>query len=84
MLTPLGNRVLIEVIDIKEKTHSGLLIPDSAKEKPQEGVVKAVGKDVKRVGIGNRILFGKFTGFDLKLQDTEYLILNEDDILAIV
>lgn len=91
-LRPLGDRVLVKRIEEEEKTKGGIIIPDTAKEKPQEGKVVSVGKgrtedgetvapDVKK---GDRILFGKFAGTEIKLDGEEHLILREDDILGIV
>src|SRR5438445_7978301 len=89
-VTPLHDRVLIKRIEEKETVKGGIIIPDTAKEKPQEGEVIAVGAgkiekgqrvplDVKA---GDRILFGKYTGNDITMDDLEYLILREEDILA--
>src|SRR5438309_11207897 len=89
-VTPLHDRVLVKRIEEKETVKGGIIIPDTAKEKPQEGEVIAVGAgkiekghriplDVKA---GDRILFGKYTGNDITLNDQEYLILREEEILA--
>jgi chaperonin GroES len=89
-VTPLHDRVLLKRIEEKETVKGGIIIPDSAKEKPQEGEVIAVGAgkiekgervpmDVKA---GDRILFGKYSGTEIKLDDEEYLILREEEILA--
>jgi chaperonin GroES len=89
-VTPLHDRVLIKRIEEKETVKGGIIIPDTAKEKPQEGEVIAVGAgkiekgervpmDVKA---GDRILFGKYSGTEIKLDDQEYLILREEEILA--
>ncbi len=89
-VTPLHDRVLIKRIEEKESVKGGIIIPDTAKEKPQEGEVIAVGAgriekgariplDVKA---GDRVLFGKYSGTDIKLDDVEYLILREEEILA--
>ncbi len=89
-VTPLHDRVLIKRIEEKETVKGGIIIPDTAKEKPQEGEVIAVGAgkiekgqrvplDVK---VGDRILFGKYSGNDIKIDDQEYLILREEEILA--
>jgi chaperonin GroES len=89
-VTPLHDRVLIKRIEEKETVKGGIIIPDTAKEKPQEGEVIAVGAgriekgariplDVKA---GDRVLFGKYSGTDIKLDDEEYLILREEEILA--
>ena len=89
-ITPLHDRVLVKRIEEKETVKGGIIIPDTAKEKPQEGEVIAVGEgkiekgarmplDVKA---GDRILFGKYSGSEIKIEDQEYLILREDEILA--
>ncbi len=89
-VTPLHDRVLIKRIEEKETVKGGIIIPDTAKEKPQEGEVIAVGAgriekgariplDVKA---GDRVLFGKYSGTDIKIEDQEYLILREEEILA--
>ncbi|RCW63128.1 co-chaperone GroES [Saliterribacillus persicus] len=93
MLKPLGDRVIIELVQQEEKTASGIVLPDSAKEKPQEGKVVAVGsgrvtengeKVALEVQEGNLIIYSKFAGTEVKYEGKEYLILREDDILAIV
>jgi chaperonin GroES len=89
---PLGDRVIVKRVEEEEKTESGIIIPDTAKEKPQEGKVIAVGPgrkedgkvialDVKR---GDRILFGKWSGTEIKLDGKEHLILREEDILGVI
>jgi chaperonin GroES len=89
-VAPLHDRVLVRRLEEKETAKGGIIIPDTAKEKPQEGEVMAVGAgkiekgqriplDVK---VGDRILFGKYTGNDIKIDDQEYLILREEEILA--
>lgn len=89
-ITPLHDRVLVRRLEAKETGKGGIIIPDTAKEKPQEGEVVAVGAgkiekghrvplDVK---VGDRILFGKFTGNEIKVNDQEYLIFREEDILV--
>jgi len=93
LLRPLGDRIIIELVESEEKTASGIVLPDSAKEKPQEGKVVAVGtgrvlESGERVALdvteGNRIIFSKYAGTEVKYQGVEYLILRESDILAIV
>jgi chaperonin GroES len=92
-IKPLHDRIIVERIEEETKTAGGLIIPDTAKEKPQQGKVIAVGKgkvtedgkvlamDVKE---GDRILFGKYSGTEVKLDGKEYLIMREDDVLGIV
>ncbi|WP_188455058.1 co-chaperone GroES [Virgibacillus oceani] len=93
MIKPLGDRVVIELVEQEEKTASGIVLPDSAKEKPQEGKVVAVGsgrvtdngeKVALEVAEGNRVIFSKFAGTEVKYEGTEYLILRENDILAVI
>lgn len=92
-LKPLGDRVIVERLGMKEKSQGGLYLPDTAQEKPQEGKVIAVGpgKTLKNgklvpptVKAGDRILFGKYSGSELKVDEKEYVFLSEDDILAII
>ncbi|MBL7156672.1 MAG: co-chaperone GroES [Candidatus Omnitrophica bacterium] len=90
---PLGDRILVEVLEAKEKTKGGIVLPDTAKEKPQEAKVVAVGKgrikeDGKVVPLevkaGDKILFGKYSGTEITIDENEYMILKEEDVLAIV
>ncbi len=83
---PLANRVLIEREEESNKTASGIYIPDNAKEKPLKGKVLAVGPDAKEEGIneGDIVVFAKYSGNDIVLEDKEYLILNSDEILGIL
>lgn len=87
-IKPLADRVLVEPLQAETTTASGLIIPDSAKEKQQKGTVIAVGKGTKEepmtVKVGDTVLFGKYGGTELVIEDTEYLIMRESDILAIV
>ena len=87
-IKPLADRVLIEPLEAETKTASGIIIPDSAKEKPQKGIVVAVGPGTKEnpvtVKVGNTVLYGKYSGTELKLENNDYLIMRESDILAIV
>ena len=84
--TPLGNRVLIEREEQTNQTASGLYIPDSAKEKPLNGKVIAVGKEAVEAGIneGDTVVFGKFGGTDLTIDGKEYLIMSSDDIYGVM
>lgn len=85
---PLADRVLVEPVAAETKTASGIIIPDTAKEKPQEGVVVAVGDGKKdeplTVKVGDKVLYGKYAGTELKLNNKEYLIVRESDLLGIL
>jgi chaperonin GroES len=92
-IRPLHDRVVVKRIEEQETMQGGLYIPDSAKEKPQQGEVVAVGKGKKAddgklialdVQVGDRILFGKYSGNDIKLDGNEYLIMREDEILGVL
>ncbi len=83
-IKPLGARVLIERAEVKEKTASGIIIPDSAKESQNRGKVLAIGKDVEDVKVGDTVLYGKYNGTEIKENDKEYIIINSEDLLAIV
>ena len=92
-IRPLHDRILVTRVAEQEVGRGGLIIPDTAKEKPQEGTVVAVGngkltEDGKRVALdvvaGDRILFGKYTGSEVKIEDAEYVIMKEEDVLAIL
>jgi chaperonin GroES len=92
-IRPLHDRLIVKRIEEQEVKKGGIIIPDSAKEKPQEGKVIAVGNgkvsdDGKKIPLdvkaGDRILFGKYSGSEVKLEDEEYLILREEDVLAIL
>ena len=92
-IRPLQDRIIVKRIDEEEKSAGGIIIPDTAKEKPQEGKVIAVGKgkvsdegktialDIKK---GDKILFGKYAGSEVKVNGTEYLIMREEDVLGVV
>jgi chaperonin GroES len=92
-IRPLYDRLVVKRIEQQETTRNGIIIPDSAKEKPQEGEVIAVGNGKRLedgtlvaldVKAGDRILFGKYSGSDTKLEGTEYMIMREDDVLGIL
>jgi chaperonin GroES len=92
-LRPLQDRILVQRVKEEEKTKGGIIIPDTAKEKPAEGKVVAVGKGKldesgKRIALevkkGDRILFGKYSGTEVKIEGEEYLIMREDDVLGII
>ena len=93
-LRPLADRVVVKPVERDEMTKSGILLPDTAKEKPQEGIIEAAGNgryneqtgvrialDVK---VGDRVMYAKYAGSEVKIDDVEYLILGEKDILAVV
>jgi chaperonin GroES len=93
MIRPLGDRVLVERVEAEERTAGGILLPESAKEKPKEGKVIAIGEgklldDGKRstftVKVGDRILFTSYAGTEIKYVGDEYLIMREDDILGVI
>ncbi|MBI5031245.1 MAG: co-chaperone GroES [Chloroflexi bacterium] len=93
-LRPLADRVIVEPLEQEEKTASGLLLPETAKEKPQEGMIVAIGpgrwdeEGKKRVemevALGDKVVFAKYSGSEIKIGDKKYLILGEKDILAVV
>ena len=92
-IQPLADRIMVKVLEAKEVTKGGIVLPDTAKEKPQEAEVGAVGKGkvsdegkviAPEVKAGDKILFGKYSGTEITMDGTEYLILKEEDILAIV
>jgi chaperonin GroES len=91
-IKPIGDRVVIKVLEGEEKTKGGIVLPDTAKEKPQEGKVVAIGSgeliEGKRVPlevkVGDKIIFSKYAGTEVKLDGDEYLILRQSDILAIL
>jgi chaperonin GroES len=90
---PLADRIVVKVLEAEEVTKGGIVLPDTAKEKPQEAEVVAVGKGrvsdegkviAPEVKVGDKVLFGKYSGTEIKIDAEDYLILKEDDILAIV
>ena len=92
-LRPLYDRIVVRRVEQKEQVQGGIIIPDSAKEKPQEGEVVAVGKGKRLedgsvvpldVKAGDRILFGKYSGSDIKMDSQEYLIMREDEVLGVL
>lgn len=92
-IKPLGERVVLKVMESEEKTKSGIVLPDTAKEKPQMGEVLAVGtgkvldngeKVPLEVKVGDKVLFAKYAGTEVKLDGEEYMVLKENDILAII
>ena len=92
-IRPLADRVLIQRVEAEEKTAGGILLPESAKEKPKEGIVIALGdgktledgsKTSFSVSVGDRVLFTSYAGTDVKYDGSEYMIMREDDLLAII
>ena len=92
-IRPLQDRLIVKRVEEEEKTKGGIIIPDTAKEKPAEGKVEAVGNgklgdDGKRIPLeikkGDRILFGKYSGTEVKIEGKEYLIMREDDVLGVI
>ena len=92
-IKPLNDRVLVKRVDSEQKTTGGIIIPDTAKEKPQEGRVVAVGKGKRsddgnriapKVKAGDRVLFGKYTGTEIKIDGDEHVFMREDDIFGIL
>jgi chaperonin GroES len=93
MIRPLGEKILVKPAEAKEVKKGGIIIPDTAKEKPQEGEVVAVGTGKKAedgkiialdVKVGDKVLYGKYSGTEVKFDDKEYLIMSQDDILGII
>lgn len=91
-IQPLGDRIMVEVLESEEKSEGGIVIPDTAKEKQQKGRVKAVGKGrfneegkliPLEVKVNDKIIFGKYSGSEIKLEGQEYLIIREEDVLGI-
>jgi chaperonin GroES len=87
-IKPLGDRVVIEPAPAEEKTASGIIIPDTAKEKPQKGTVVAVPDKTDDnnivVKVGDTVLYGKYSGTEISIDDKDYLIMNQSDILAVI
>jgi chaperonin GroES len=92
-IRPLYDRIVVKRLEEQEQVQGGIIIPDTAKEKPQEGEVVAVGKGKRNdkgeitpleLEVGNKILFGKYSGSDIKIDGNEYLIMREDEVLAVI
>ncbi|MBL8239762.1 MAG: co-chaperone GroES [Bryobacterales bacterium] len=92
-IRPLYDRIVVKRLEEQEQIQGGIIIPDTAKEKPQEGEVVAVGKGKRNdkgeiialeLEVGNKILFGKYSGSDIKVDGNEYLIMREDEVLAVI
>jgi chaperonin GroES len=93
MVKPLRDRIIVERVEEEERTSGGLIIPDTAKEKPQQGRIIAVGNGRKTdddkvipldVKVGDRVLFGKYAGSEIKIEGKEYLMMREEDILGLI
>jgi len=84
MITPLKNRVLVQRHNAEAKTSGGLIIPDTAKEPTQEGIVIAIGGDVEELTTGEVVIFGKYSGTEIIYNEKDYLIMKESDIYAII
>jgi chaperonin GroES len=92
-LKPMGDRVLVKVLEPREEKRGGIIIPDTAKEKPQEGEVIAVGpgkmdnqgkRHAMNVKVGDKVLYGKYSGNEVKIDGVEFMIMNEDDIYGVI
>lgn len=81
---PLGNRTLVERMEESATTASGIIIPDNAKEKPSQGKVIAIGKDVENITVSDIVVFGKYTGNEISIEGKKYLIIEADDIYGIM
>jgi chaperonin GroES len=80
---PLGDRVFVTFTEEMERTAGGIYVPDSAKEKPQRGTVRAIGKEVKNLKVGDQVLFDKYSGSKLRIEDEDCLIIKEEDVLGV-
>jgi len=91
-IQPLGDRVIVKALEVKEVMKSGIIIPETVKEKPQEGEIIAAGKGKMEDGkliamelkVGDKVLYGKYSGTEIKINDEEYLIMREEDVLGII
>lgn len=92
-LKPLGDRVLVKALEKEEEKVGGIIIPDTAKDKPQEGLIESVGpgklndkgeKQPMNLKVGDKVLFGKYSGTEIKVDNVEYLIMHEDDIFGVI
>ena len=88
MIKPLADRVLVEAQEAETKTASGLFIPDSAKEKPQQGVIVAVGKgktdEPMDLKVGDKVMYGKYSGTEVSFEGKDYLIMRQSDVIAVI
>lgn len=83
-LKPLGHKIVVERTEAVEKTAGGIVIPDTAKEKPEQGKVIAVGRDVEEIKVGDVIVFGNFAATEVKVDGKEYLLIKEDEVWAVI
>jgi len=84
-IKPLGKRIVVRPLKQEEKTEGGIYLPETAsKEKPQEGKVTAVGSEFKGVKVGDTVVFAKYGGTEIKIEDEDYLVLGEDDVLGVI
>ncbi len=81
---PLGDRLLVKSVEESNTTASGIIIPDNAKEKPNQAEVVAVGNDVEDVKVGDTVVFGKYSGTELSLEGTAYIVLDLSDVLGVI
>ncbi|MCK9162245.1 MAG: co-chaperone GroES [Arcobacter butzleri] len=81
---PLGERVLVKRVEEENKTASGIIIPDNAKEKPQRGEVVAISSKIEEIAVGNKVVFGKYSGTEISIDGVDYLVLEEKDILGVI
>ncbi len=84
-IKPLGKRIVVKALKQEEKTEGGIYLPETAsKEKPQQGKVTAVGSEFKGVKVGDTVIFAKYGGTEIKIDDEDYLVLGEDDVLGVI
>lgn len=84
MIKPLADKIVIKRLAADEKTASGIILPDTAQEKPEQGEVVAVGKDVKEVKVGSTVVFSKYSPTEIKASGIDYLVIKEEDVLVVV
>ncbi|QQK07451.1 co-chaperone GroES [Miniphocaeibacter halophilus] len=90
ILKPIGERIVVKMVEVEEKTSSGIVLPSSAKEKPQVAEVVAVSKAIEnnenniKINVGDKVIYSKYSGTEVKLDDEEYIIVKLEDVLAIV
>jgi len=82
------NKIIVEPVEAEKKTASGIIIPDSAQEKPQKGIIIAVGKgkedEAMELSVGDTILFGKYSGTEVQIEDKKYLVMNQSDVMVVL